>query len=282
MITSEDWSDRQSTTTVTVDGHDVEMAYYEATVDADGAPVVFLHGIPTWSFLWRNVLDPVAENHHVVVPDLIGYGNSTMRDGVDRSIRAQEQALEELLATVGADHSSLVAHDIGGGIALRYAAHNPGAVQTVVLSNAVCYDSWPVEFINGIGVPSTLEQSDEEFEAAIAGAFEQGLYGDPDNHREFVDGMMAPWETDAGKRSLVRNAVATNTNHTLEIDYEAIEADTYLLWGTDDVLQPVSYAEQLAEDVTGDATMLPLEDAYHWVIEDRTEAYRSHLADVFA
>lgn len=231
MITSEDWSDRQSTTTVTVDGHDVEMAYYEATVDADGAPVVFLHGIPTWSFLWRNVLDPVAENHHVVVPDLIGYGNSTMRDGVDRSIRAQEQALEELLATVGADHSSLVAHDIGGGIALRYAAHNPGAVQTVVLSNAVCYDSWPVEFINGIGVPSTLEQSDEEFEAAIAGAFEQGLYGDPDNHREFVDGMMAPWETDAGKRSLVRNAVATNTNHTLEIDYEAIEADTYLLWG---------------------------------------------------
>ncbi len=263
---------------MTVDGHELEVAYFEdGEQQSDDPPVVFLHGIPTWSFLWRDVAPEIAADRRVIAPDLLGYGNSAMRDGFDRSIRAQEEMVDALLDELGVETVSLVAHDIGGGVALRYAAHNPDAVEELVLSNAVCYDSWPVEFINGLGLPSTAEMPDEELDSKLDFAFADGLYDD-EGHEEFVEGMKAPWQSEDGKLSLSRNAVATNTNHTTELDYEAIEAETLLLWGGDDVLQPVSYAERLAEDI-GDAEVVTLDDAYHWVVEDRPEAYRDRLAE---
>ncbi|NEU57769.1 alpha/beta fold hydrolase [Halorussus sp. MSC15.2] len=284
----EEWSDRQEATTVSVDGHELEVAYYDSESggasespsgerrEDDRPSVVFVHGIPTWSFLWRDVVPAVAEDRRVIAPDLLGYGNSAMHDGFDRSIRAQEAMLDDLLDRLRVETVSLVAHDIGGGVALRYASHNPDAVEQLVLSNAVCYDSWPVEFVNELGLPSVAEETtDEELDAKLDFAFADGLYDD-EGHEEFVTGMKAPWQSEEGKLSLSRNAVATNTNHTTELDYGAITAETLLLWGGDDVLQPVSYAERLADDIQ-DAELSVLDRAYHWVVEDRPDAYRERL-----
>ncbi|MFB6270755.1 MAG: alpha/beta fold hydrolase [Halobacterium sp.] len=274
--THEEWTRKQSETTVDVDGHDVEVAYFE-----DGDPsdhtLLFVHGIPTWSFLWRDVAPAFADDYHVLAVDLAGYGNSEKWDGFDRSIRAQEQVVDGLLADRGADDVSLVAHDIGGGVALRYACHQPARVRNLVLSNAVCYDSWPVEFVSDLGLPETADAPREELEAKLDFAFGDGLHGDASDHEAFVEGMKAPWLSEDGKRSLARNAVATNTNHTTELDYGAVTADTCCLWGVDDVLQPVEYAERLVEDVSGDAELVELADAYHWVVEDRAETYRREL-----
>ena len=271
-VDHETWSDQQETAAVEVDGHALEMAYRDsAALGGQGeAPVVFLHGIPTWSYLWRRIAPPLASEVRTIVPDLVGYGGSSRGEGFDRSIRAQEQALAGLLDELDLDSVSLVAHDIGGGVALRYAAHNPDAVEKLVVSNAVCYDSWPVEFISGLGLPGT-EDLDEEFEGKLDYAFAEGTYGDADP--AFVEGMKAPWLVPEGKRALARAAVATNTNHTTEIDYGAIDADLLCLWGEDDVLQPIEYGERLAEEVGGD--LHPLADSYHWVVEDRPEAYRT-------
>ncbi|WP_121740947.1 alpha/beta fold hydrolase [Natronorubrum halophilum] len=280
MVSHDTWSNQQSSTAVIVDGHDLEVAYHEAGPDDDDAggdpPVVFLHGIPTWSFLWRDIVPPVAEEHRTIAPDLLGYGNSAMHDGFDRSIRAQERLLEALLEDLGCETIALVAHDIGGGIALRYAAHNPESVEQLVLSNAVCYDSWPVEFISTLGLPKTAALERSELEARLESAFVDGAFGEADP--EFVEGMKAPWLTDEGHVSLVRNAVATNTNHTTELDYESIAAETLLLWGEDDVMQPYRYAERLADDVS-EAELAPLSDAYHWVPEDRPGVYSDRLLE---
>ncbi|MGZ0747699.1 alpha/beta fold hydrolase [Haloparvum sp. AD34] len=291
MVDHETWTARQDRTEVTVDGHELEVAYYESgpeheEIDGDGEwpdepPVVFLHGIPTWSFLWRDVAPAIAEDRRVIAPDLAGYGNSAMHDGFDRSIRAQEAMLDDLLDGLVDGPVTLVAHDIGGGVALRYAADNPDAVDQLVLSNAVCYDSWPVEFINDLGLPSTIaELGAEGVEAKLDYAFGEGLYGD-DPNPEFLEGMKAPWDSEQARVSLSRNAVATNTSHTTEIDYGAITAETLLLWGDDDVLQPVSYAERLAEDLQ-DAQLSRLSEAFHWVVEDRTESYRHRLRSFLA
>ncbi|ELY67821.1 alpha/beta fold hydrolase [Natrinema versiforme] len=277
MVDHDAWSDQQSSTTVSVDGHDLAVAYHEDGPDESAAPpVVFLHGIPTWSFLWRDIVPAVAEDRRTIAPDLVGYGNSAMGDGFDRSIRAQEEMLEALLDDLGLEAIALVAHDIGGGVALRFAAHNPERVEQLVLSNAVCYDSWPVEFVSNLGLPSTADLEREDLEEQLDSAFVEGAYGEADP--EFVAGMKAPWLTDEGHLSLVRDAVATNTNHTTEIDYGAIAAETLLLWGEDDVMQPYAYAERLAEDIA-DAELEPLSDAYHWVPEDRADAYADRLRE---
>ncbi|WP_136717771.1 alpha/beta fold hydrolase [Halorientalis salina] len=280
--THEDWTVAQTETTVTVDGHELTAAYWDSSEAMDGEtasedpPVVFLHGIPTWSFLWRDVAPAVAEEtgRRVVAPDLVGYGNSDMRDCFDRSIRAQEAMLDDLFDQLGVETCALVAHDIGGGVALRYAAHNPTAVSKLVLSNAVCYDSWPVGFITDLGLPRTTEMPLDTLEEQVGGAFSEGVYAD-EAEAAFVEGMTQQWTDETGRTSLSRNAVATNTNHTTELDYDAIDADFLALWGSDDEFQPIEYAHRLTDDLGGEVVEL---DAYHWVVEDRPERYTAEVS----
>ncbi|WP_254840265.1 alpha/beta fold hydrolase [Natronomonas marina] len=273
ITTHDEWQSHQRTAAVAVDGHELEVAYYEAG-DPDDETLLFVHGIPTWSFLWRGVAPAFADEYYVLAPDLLGYGNSASGEGFDRSIRVQEAMLAALLDSVDAATATVVAHDIGGGAALRLAAHSPDRVDRLVLSNAVCYDSWPVEFVSTLGLPRTAGMDDEEFEGKLDFAFAEGAHGEADP--AFVAGMKAPWLREGGKRALARAAVATNTNHTTEIPYDDIDADVLCLWGADDVMQPLSYGERLAEDLGGE--VVELDDAYHWVVEDRTEGYREQLA----
>ena len=277
----EAWTAAQSETTAVVDGRELDVAYYEAGRDNGGPPVIFLHGIPTWSFLWRGIAPAVAEDRHVIAPDLVGYGNSQRSDDFDRSVRAQTGLLADLIADSASDEVDLVAHDIGGGVALRYAAARPQQVRKLAVSNAACFDSWPVEYINSLGVPGVVEGwDDDEFEENMTFLFAEGAHGEADP--AFVDGMRAPWARGGGRAALARAAVATNTNHTTCIDYGAITAETLCLWGAADVLQPIDNAERLADAVAGDATVVGLEDAYHWVTHDRTAAYRDRLREFLA
>ena len=211
---------------MSVNGHEPTVAYYE---EGTGDPVVFLHGIPTWSFLWRDIAPEIADEYRVIVPDLIGYGNSSMDDNFDRSIRAQEEAIGDFLDQLDIDTVSFVSHDIGGGVALRYAAHNPSRVNKLVCSNATCYDSWPVQVITDLGLPETAETPHDEFLEEMRSTFSQGTYEEADE--AFVEGMLAAWDSEEGQVSACRCAVATNTNHTTEISYENIEANLLCLWG---------------------------------------------------
>ena len=270
-----DWTTEQHDTTVPVDGHDLRVAYYEAGAGNGGPPVVLLHGIPTWSFLWRHVVAGLAEERHVIAPDLLGYGNSAMHDGFDRSIRAQEVMLEGLIELQDAATVSLVGHDIGGGVALRYAVHQPDAVDRLVLSNAVAYESWPIDSVVALGVPTVPESQPERIDQLIKMAFsEEFMVASPEP--AFAEGMEAPWASDRGRRSFVRNAISLNTNHTTELDPTAVTAETLLLWGTDDHAQPMGNAERLADDIA-DATISGLENASHWVMEDRRDEYVRRL-----
>lgn len=273
MSAYERWTAAQETLTLAVDGHDLEVAYRD---EGSGDPVVFLHGIPTNSFLWRDVVDPIAAERRVVVPDMVGYGNSSMYDGFDRSIRAQEAMLDELLSALGIDTVSLVGHDLGGGVFLRYAVHHPDAVEKLVLSNAVAYDSWPIQLVTDLGLPGTArETSVAELQGMLDGLFGDTLAAEaPDE--TFLEGMKAPWNSAEGVTSVVRNAVSTNTNHTTEVDPREVTAETLLLWGVEDDFQPVEWAERLREDVD-DAELVGLDGASHWVMQDRPQAYRDEL-----
>jgi pimeloyl-ACP methyl ester carboxylesterase len=209
-----------------------------------------------------------------IVPDLVGYGNSDRRDTFDRSIRAQERAVADLVDQLGLDEFHVVGHDIGGGVALRYATHTDGRIDKLALSNATAYGSWPVEYITSLGLPRTVEMEGEEFREKLDSAFVDGLERrDPDG--EWVDGMSEPWLRSDGRRAFARAAVATNTNHTTEIDYGAIDADLLCLWGAADEEQPVEDARRLVDDIGGD--VVALDDAGHWVTEDRPDAYRDRL-----
>ena len=86
-----------------------------------GEPVVLLHGTPFSSYVWREIAAALASRHTVHVWDLLGYGQSEMRDGQDVSLAAQQEVFADLLRHWELDRPAVVAHDFGGAIALRTA-----------------------------------------------------------------------------------------------------------------------------------------------------------------
>lgn len=271
-----DFSARQERITLTGVAHaPVEIAYSDL---GSGPPVFLMHGIPTWSFLYHEVIDRLAETNRVVAPDFIGHGNSDQRDMFDRSLVAQRAMILALMDALGIGRATLIGHDTGGGVALMMAVENPDRVDRLVLSNIVAYDSWPIDDMIDVGHPGWAKKSNEDIRAFLAGGFNDGLSRKERLTPEFVDGIIAPYLTDSGKISLIRNASSLNTSHTtMLVDrHNDIRAKTLLVWGEDDPWQPVSDGERLALEIR-DARLVRVANASHWIPQDAPEEWIHHV-----
>lgn len=85
-----------------------------------GRPFIFLHGNPTWSYLWRNVIPPVAERGRCIAPDLIGFGRSDRPD-IGYTFREHYRYVEGIIEELNLKDIVLVGHDWGGVLAFYYA-----------------------------------------------------------------------------------------------------------------------------------------------------------------
>lgn len=101
----------------------------------DAPVVVMLHGNPTWSFYYRNLIPAISKNHRVIVPDHIGCGLSDKPQEYTYNLNQHIQNLETLLAHLGIKQMSLVVHDWGGVIGMGYAIRHPQSVLRFVIFN---------------------------------------------------------------------------------------------------------------------------------------------------
>jgi haloalkane dehalogenase len=103
--------------------------------EGEGAPVVFVHGEPTWSFLWRKVLVPVRDaGYRCIAPDLPGFGRSDKPTDVDwYTYDRHTAALESVLEELDVRDATIVVHDWGGPIGLRAAVQAPERISRIVI-----------------------------------------------------------------------------------------------------------------------------------------------------
>jgi haloalkane dehalogenase len=103
--------------------------------EGDGPPVLFIHGEPTWSFLWRRVIPPVRDaGYRCVAPDLPGFGRSDKPIELDwYSYDRHVESLEPLLADLDLRDTTVVVHDWGGPIGLRLAVEHPDRIARIVV-----------------------------------------------------------------------------------------------------------------------------------------------------
>jgi len=125
-----------------------KLAYID---EGEGEVIVFIHGNPTSSYLWRNIAPNFNKSYRVIVPDLIGMGDSEKLDGVDNpdySFNGQYNYLEELLNQLNlGKRIHLVIHDWGCGLGLKYARLNSDNIASITFMEGVTvpltWDQWP-------------------------------------------------------------------------------------------------------------------------------------------
>jgi haloalkane dehalogenase len=111
---------------------------YHYVNEGQGSPVVMVHGNPSWSFYYRNLVSQLSKNHQCIVPDHIGCGLSDKPDddGYDYTLANRIDDLEALLEHLDVkENITLVVHDWGGMIGMGYAARYPERIKRLVILN---------------------------------------------------------------------------------------------------------------------------------------------------
>lgn len=181
------------------------MAHQEAGA-GDGPVVVFLHGNPTSSHLWRGVLPYVAERARVLAPDLIGMGASGKPD-IGYRFADHARYLDAWVDAVGLGDVVFVGHDWGGALAMDFAARHPGRVKGLALVETFLRPlKWaelpPLgqELFRGFRTPGKGEEMILRDNMFIEFNLTHGLaHLSPEDH----DVYRAPYPTEASRKPLL-------------------------------------------------------------------------------
>lgn len=124
--------------TVTIDGIDV---FYREAGDRSNPTLLLLHGFPSSSHMFRNLMSSLADSYHLVAPDHIGFGRSSMPTvhEFDYSFDNLTTITEKLITELGLDRFALYIHDYGAPIGLRIASATPERITAIITQSGNAY-----------------------------------------------------------------------------------------------------------------------------------------------
>lgn len=243
-----------------------------------GPPVVFCHGTPWSSALWKQVADALSEDFTVYLWDMLGYGGSTMAAGQDVSLGTQSALLADLLVHWGLPDPHVVAHDYGGAVSLRTHLLHGARYRSLALVDVVALAPWGSPFFRLVAenaavfaqLPAPLHEA--LVREYISGAAHRALTADS------LDLLARPWLTSAGQAAFYRQIEQADERYTDEIEslYPTIDLPVLVAWGTEDTWIPVDRAHRLAELIPG-AELHLVPDAGHLIQLDDPEGLTAIL-----
>jgi pimeloyl-ACP methyl ester carboxylesterase len=237
----------------------------------DGPPIVLLHGTPFSSYIWRDVVPVLARDHRVYVWDMLGFGQST-RTAPDVSLRRQAAIFVDLLAHWGVSVPRIVAHDVGGAVALRATLLHDIAFESLTLIDAATVSGWGAG-----GFFQTIHQRPEAFEALpdwasaalIDAKIRSGSY--VGLRAEALASYTDQWAGDEGARAFYRQYAQGGEDNTDELQdrLRLLDMPLHVIWGTDDAWLGVDYAQRLVAVLPGHVRFSTIDGAGHMVPEDQ-------------
>jgi uncharacterized protein (TIGR00369 family) len=239
-----------------------------------GPPLVLLHGIPSSSYLWRDVIDPLANTFDVLAPDLLGYGDSDKRLDADLSIAAQARYIVAFMETIGVHQAAIVGHDIGGGIAQLMAVDEPQRVARLILIDSVVDNNWPIADIARLKEPAWDQiMVNIDLREGLRKGLEAGIVTEGRINDELVDEWTRPFQDLGGRRAYLRAARAlSNRDLTSRARHiEEVETPTLVLWGANDHFLEPRWADTLKHKLR-DTTVEIIDPGGHFLPLDRPDA----------
>lgn len=217
----------------------------------DGAPVVLVHGFASALDVWDAVAPAlVASGHRVIALDLKGFGWTGRPQG-DYSPKAQAALVFGLMDRLGVRSAAVVAHSWGASIALEMALAAPERVTRLALYSAWVYEDQIPSFFRWARTPGLGEllfalYYDERPDERIARAFyDKSLVTEP--FVTLIEGALDRPGTIAAALAATRG----QRYDRIEGRYREIAQPALLLWGREDVVSPLPFAERLARDLPG-------------------------------
>jgi len=241
--------------------------------EGEGDPVLLLHGEPTWSFLYRKMIPPLAHVARCVAPDYFGFGRSdkpTSREwySYDRHV----ESIARLVRELDLQNITLVVQDWGGPVGFRVAVENPERIARLVVMNTgigarAPNDEWLRfrDFMRRVGT------------GIVAGQLVRISLVQPTTD-EIIAGYDAPFPVPESRMGIVQfpELVATSSDHpsapamlAVREQLASFDKPALVLFGDSDPIFSRRDAERLAELLPSAELAPPVEGAGHFLQEDQ-------------
>lgn len=232
----------------------------------DGPDVVLCHGTPWSSWTWGDVAHDLARDHRVHVWDMPGFGASSKDAAHAVTLASQGAVLADLLDAWGLRRPHVIAHDVGGAVALRAHLVHGAAFASLALVDVVAVRPWGSELFRLVAEhPDVFERIPEAMRMAMLRAYVDGAshggLSDAD-----AEALLAPWRGDDGWAAWVRQVAQADEADTDEVESRLgeVAVPTFVVWGEEDTWIPVDRAHRLASEIPG-ALLATMPDAGHLV-----------------
>ena len=247
-----------------------------------GPSLILVHGTPSRSYIWRDVASRLADRFTVYVFDLLGFGQSERREGLDVSISNQSRVLDELVEAWELDAPSVAGHDIGGAIALRTHLLEGVSFGCIALLDSVVLRPWITPTTRHVKAHLDVYRTmpAKTFEAIVASHLRTATHKPLDEHAfaTYLEG----WRGESGQRLYLNKDAQLDERDTAEFEplLPSIGVPVSIIWGEQDAWLDPALAERLHELIPG-SDLLVLPETGHFAMEDSPQHVTAALFDFF-
>jgi haloalkane dehalogenase len=221
---------------INVDG--LALAYREL---GSGPPVLLLHGWPTSSYLWRDVIPPLAKTNRVVAIDLPGFGGSDKPLDVRYDFDYFLRTLDGFADALDLGATGVAVHDIGGPIGVRWALDRPGRVTAIAMLNTLLYPEFHpsiLEFVRELATPELRVRRTSA--AGLTEVLRLGFADDANATDETIAALIEPFESDDAQVALAKAGIELSPQGFAEIAkrLSSLEVPVRVIYGETDRILP--------------------------------------------
>ena len=269
---------------------DGQTVFYREAGPQDAPTVLLLHGFPTSSHMFRNLIPALADKWHVVAPDYPGYGHSSAPspDEFDYTFDHMAEIVETFTDKLGIDRYSLYLMDYGAPVGFRLAAKHPEKVDSLIIQNGNAYEEGLRDF--WIPLKAYWKEQNAENEKALRGLLTidatkwQYTHGTRDAETISPDNWLVdqPLLDRPGNQDIqLAMFHSYGSNPPLYPDWQsylrAHQPPTLIVWGKNDVIFPAEGAEPYKRDLKD--LEFHLLDTGHFALEEDGERIATLIRD---
>ncbi|BDS15343.1 alpha/beta fold hydrolase [Aureispira anguillae] len=258
----------------------IKLHYLEA---GKGEVVLMLHGFPTSSHLWRNVMLPIADSHRVIALDLPGYGWSEKPLTASYSFKYYARILSEFLYQLDINEVNLVVHDLGGPVGLLWAVQHPKLVKRLALLNTLVYAkfSWGV-ILFGIAIKLPGVKNWLSSPSGIAAAIRFGMEHKQKLNEDIIANYKAPFIEKKARKALLKTASNLSLKGFKEIEEKLplFKIPVRAIYGVNDKILPKvkETMERVKKDLP-QTVITAIPNCGHFLQEDEPELVGKLLSE---